>query len=762
MRFLFWLVALILAAQPVLAQPIPHPSNGRAFEEDIVTRVYIDLPADTLNWILQNVTSDREWHADFVHMHNGQADTVNDVGFRLRGNTSRYSGKKSFKISFNSFTSGGRWEGLKELNLNGEHNDPSMSRARMGWHLLSDVGLSASRSNHVRLYINGDYFGLYANIEHINDDFVERRYGGKAGNLYKCLWPASLAYLSNDPNDYKFTSSGRRAYELKTNKGADDYSDLANFIQVLNQTAIADLPCALEAIFDVNEYLYTLAFEISTGHWDDHANNQNNFYLYQSPEDGLMHFITFDLDNTFGVDWIGQDWTTKNIHAWGKQNNGYPLYDRVTSVPEYQLRLQLFLAAIDAQMSSNAYIARSLGYRDQLLGYVGPDPAYPLDYGYDSLDLYDAWHFPSGGHVKEGIFPFINQRVSNTQNQLISGNADPILWRPRLQGASNQGPIRATVVLLDEATPNSVLLQYRETGTTVWTAVDLYDDGMHGDGAAGDRTYGNGFSVSGSISQLDYRFAAQDVQGQLGQWPCTYATHSLHPFPAIVINEAQSANQNTVYDQNGDDSDWLELYNPSFSSTSLVGLYISDDPSDPDAFHFKGGSLAGQGHTVVWASDDSSLYDNHAPFKLSSGGDWLGLYFKDPSGSFHLLDEVQIPALAPDQSYGRITDGHMQWVVFDQHPTPWQNNAGTFGIPGDLTLDWRAFPNPFREAVWIDHESDLYKDVHLRITSALGQTVYEGDQQLPYRWEGAGPGLYYIEIYSGIHLTQTLTVIQVP
>ena len=757
------MMAGLMVSFAAFAQPIPHPNNGRAFEEAFVPRVYMTLPADTMAWILQNVTSDREWHAQFVHVHNGQADTMHDVGFRLRGNTSRYSGKKSFKVSFNSFTPGTRWEGLKELNLNGEHNDPSMNRARIGWHLLSDLGLSASRTSHVRLYINGDYYGLYANVEHINDDFVERRYGGKAGNLYKCLWPATLEYLSNDPNDYKFTSSGRRAYELKTNEAADDYSDLAHFIQVLNQTPLADLPCALEDVFDVNEYLYTLAVEISIGHWDDHANNKNNFYLYQSPTDGLMHFITYDLDNTFGVDWFNQDWTAKNIHAWGDQNNNYPLYTRITSVPEYQLRLQLFLAEVNAQMASNAFIARSLGYRDQLYSYVGSDPAYPLDYGYDSTDFYDAWHYPSGGHVKKGIFPFINQRVSNTQNQFISGNADPVLWRPRLVGASNQGPIHATVVLLDESTPTSVLVQYRESGSTVWTSVDLYDDGLHGDGAAGDRTYGNSFSVSGSVNQIDYRFAAQDVQGQLGQWPCTYATHSLHPFPAIVLNEAQSANQNTVYDQNGDDSDWLELYNLSSSSTSLVGLTLSDDPTQAGAFRFKSGSIAGNGHQVVWSSDDSTQYANHAAFKLSSGGDWLGLYFRDSAGTYHLLDEVQIPALAPDQSYGRFTDGHPQWVVFDQHPTPYVANAGALSQPEDLATDFYASPNPFVGGTWISGETqDFPSLLSLRIVNAQGQLVHsEQGVEWPYFWAGtATPGLYWIQVWDGDQLIETLTVAQ--
>ncbi|MEJ6738574.1 MAG: CotH kinase family protein [Cryomorphaceae bacterium] len=759
MKFYFSFLLTFLAWH-TSAQPIPHPSNGRPFEEAIVPRVYITLPADTLNWIFQNVQSDKEWHAEFVHMHYGLADTVQDVGFRLRGNTSRNSGKKSFKISFNSFQSGARWEGLKDLNLNSEHNDPSISRARIGWHLLSDLGLAASRVSPVRLYINGDFYGLYANVEHINDDYVERRYGGKAGNLYKCLYPAPLTYISSNPNDYKFVSGGRRAYDLKTNTTADDYSDLAQFISVLNQTSTADLPCALEAIFDVNEYLYTLAVEIAIGHWDNHANNQNNFYLYHSNTDGLMHYLAFDLDNTLGVDWFNQDWTSKNIHNWGATSN-YPLYSRLSSIPEYALRLQLFLEEIHQRILSNDFMGRSIHFRDQQLNYIAEDVYYGNDYGYDSTDFHEAWHNAAGGHVKKGIQPFLAQRASYSQTQFISGNADPVLWRPRLLGASNQAPIHATVVVFDEAVPSSVLLQYRASGTTLWTSVDLYDDGLHGDGDAGDRTYGNQFSVSGIATTVDYRFAAQDTQGQLGTWPCTYSTHLLHPFPAVVINEAQSANQNTLNDQNGDDSDWLELYNLSNTSTSLLGLYLSDDPTDPDAYPFTGGSMAGNGHRLIWASGDTTLYADHAPFKLSSGGDWLGLYFKDSSGTFHLLDEVHIPALAPDYSYGRYTDGHPQWVVFAAHPTPNQPNAGSFSdveIDGDAV---HAYPNPFAEGIWIA-SSQNENTLDLVMTNATGQVVHRYQGPSPYYWSGMLPGMYWIQLLEGHGDVQHLPVIKMP
>ena len=43
-------------------------------------------------------------------------------------------GQKSFKVSFNTFTQGASWNGLEKLNLNGNHNDPSMLRARMVWN----------------------------------------------------------------------------------------------------------------------------------------------------------------------------------------------------------------------------------------------------------------------------------------------------------------------------------------------------------------------------------------------------------------------------------------------------------------------------------------------------------------------------------------------------------------------------------------------------------------------------------------------------
>ncbi|MBK6621043.1 MAG: CotH kinase family protein [Saprospirales bacterium] len=218
----------------------PFPDLAPVFKDDVIPRIDILIPPDSLDIMLEsgNEQSNYHWHGTFLFDNGTMKDTVENIGFRLRGNTSRYADKKSFKVSFNTYETGRQWEGLEKLNLNGEHNDPTVARSKICWDLLRSMKVPASRSNHVDLYINGDFYGLYINVEHVDDEFVQLRFGNDEGNLYKCTYPADLVYKGANPNLYKETFNGRRAYELTTNEDVDDYSDLAHFIDVLNNTPL--------------------------------------------------------------------------------------------------------------------------------------------------------------------------------------------------------------------------------------------------------------------------------------------------------------------------------------------------------------------------------------------------------------------------------------------------------------------------------------------------------------------------------------------
>ena len=71
------------------------------------------------------------------------------------------------------------------------------------------------------LYINEEYRGLYINVEHVDEEFLKKRFKHDHGNLWKCTYPADLADLGDNPESYKFTPSWngeQRVYELKTNE----------------------------------------------------------------------------------------------------------------------------------------------------------------------------------------------------------------------------------------------------------------------------------------------------------------------------------------------------------------------------------------------------------------------------------------------------------------------------------------------------------------------------------------------------------------
>ena len=196
-----------------------------------------------------SLESNNEYPAYFIYETSTFTDTIDSVGFRLRGNTSRYAGKKSFKLSMNTFIQGRKWHGLEKINLNGEHNDPSILRSYLSANLLQTSNLPVARNSYVKLFINDEYKGLYFNTEHIDEQFIQTRFpNDDTGNLYKASWGASLNYLGTNPTSYS------SLYELKTNSATNDITGLINFLSVLNNTSNSDFPCAIQTVFDVDAY----------------------------------------------------------------------------------------------------------------------------------------------------------------------------------------------------------------------------------------------------------------------------------------------------------------------------------------------------------------------------------------------------------------------------------------------------------------------------------------------------------------------------
>ncbi|MDP2362886.1 MAG: CotH kinase family protein, partial [Ignavibacteria bacterium] len=241
-RFFNFRISVLLSFLISISIYSQQNQSWKLYDDSQVARVDITIDPAAIIWLYQNVQIDSEFVASF-HFQNGYInETVDSIGFRLRGNTSRYSQKKSFKVSFNTFISGREFYGVDKLNLNGEHNDPSIIRSKLCFDHFQSIGLNASRANHVEVYINGQYYGLYISVEHIDDEFLNKNFADDSGNLWKCLYPADLNFLGDDPNIYKnLIENGRPVYELKSNEEVGDYSKLAKFINILNNTPLVSL-----------------------------------------------------------------------------------------------------------------------------------------------------------------------------------------------------------------------------------------------------------------------------------------------------------------------------------------------------------------------------------------------------------------------------------------------------------------------------------------------------------------------------------------
>ncbi len=120
----------------------------------------------------------------------------------------------------------------------------------------------------------------------------------------------------------------------------------------------------------------------------------------------------------------------------------------------------------------------------------------------------------------------------------------------------------------------------------------------------------------------------------------------------VLITEFVASNKNGLRDEDGDASDWVELYNDGPAAVDLSGWSLTDDPLAPDKWLFPAVTLEPRGFLIVFASDkDRALAGAplHASFKLAASGGYLGLY--QPSGA--LAHEYNpYPAQYEDKPYG--------------------------------------------------------------------------------------------------------------
>lgn len=245
--------------------------------------------------------------ADLVLTDETGTSSFTDVGVRLKGNSSynHPNDKKSFKIDFNEYVSGQKYDGLKKLNFGNCFKDPSMMRDKVFFDVSRAADVPAPRSNFANVYMNGTLKGFYTVIEQIDDQFLDWKILDDDGNLFKAGdnfggGPAG----GGNPADLKYygtaQSSYEARYELKTNEDVNDWTDLIDFIDFINNSSAADFEAGIANKIELQEYLRSAALDNLFSNLDSYTGSARNYYLYHNSTTDKWQWIKWDGNESFG------------------------------------------------------------------------------------------------------------------------------------------------------------------------------------------------------------------------------------------------------------------------------------------------------------------------------------------------------------------------------------------------------------------------------------------------------------------------------
>lgn len=143
----------------------------------------------------------------------------------------------------------------------------------------------------------------------------------------------------------------------------------------------------------------------------------------------------------------------------------------------------------------------------------------------------------------------------------------------------------------------------------------------------------------------------------------------------LVINELMAAPRSGLRDEDGELSDWVELYNTGDEMISLSSLFLSDNPQRPNKWPFPEDAYIGPGgYYLVFCSGKDRVNPSgypHTNFSLAAEGETITL----SNRVGQLIDRVTFQTLPADQSYGRVPNTD-QWQVFTVGTPGAPNTAG--------------------------------------------------------------------------------------
>ena len=676
------------------------------------------------------------------------------VGVKYKGNSTYSSNqvKNPFHIELDTYKDQD-YQDYTDIKLSNVAKDPSFLREVLSYTIIRPY-MDTPLSNYANVYVNGSLIGLYSNSESISKRFVDKRFDSKSNTFVKCNPPAGAGPQSNDfPNLVYMGEDSTNyydAYELKSDFGWNELIDLCDTLS--NHTD------AVEEILDVDRALWMLALNNVMVNLDSYIGGfTQNYYLYRD-DNGRFIPIIWDLNESFGrFSMTGASNLNNNAskqqmdHLLHDNDSDFPLIQKLLTNPTYKrMYLAHYKTILLEQFENGSYAETGELYQGLIAESVQNDDNKFFTYNNFLANL-DSDVGGGGGGPGGGSTIGITTLMDARTNYLLGLN-DFTQVEPSIDNIefSTESPLINESITVSASIENAdqVFLGTRADRNDVFQKVEMFDDGMHNDGAANDGIYGADFVIQQALTQF-FIYAENDDIGKFSPQRAEYEYHelvaSITSLEAgdLVINEFMASNDETVADQDGEFDDWIELYNNSNDAIDLEGYFLSDNPENFLKWTFPEGASIGAGeYLIIWADEDGEQEGLHCSFKLSASGEVI--FLADPTGE--IIDEVSFGMQESDISYGRFPNGTGDFQTMN--PTFNAENDGTVSVLDNKfdSFDLSLYPNPAFDEISISTEERL-SDIRIYNTSGqLIKVVSNAENATKIDVADLPTGMYFVKV----------------
>ncbi|MBN3034794.1 MAG: CotH kinase family protein [Bacteroidales bacterium] len=722
------------------------------YDESTIDTIFLEFSQPNYWSLLQsNYQSQTNIPATLVY----KGVVYDSVGVRFKGQTSyqqtQWSQKKSFSIETDYYIDDQNVEGYETLNLNNGFNDPSFIREVLYNNLCRDH-IANVKSGYVVLYINGESWGLYPNVQQLNREHVaewflddeatrwrcEKTGGGGPGGMFGAGF-CSLNYLGMDTNAYK------PYYKLRAAFKEYPWDDLVHVCDVLNNSASGILVDTLNTCMDVDGSLWYIAHESIFCDDDGYIN-----------KGGMDYFAYFDVTTgrLIPIEYDGNECMHLNMaNSWSPFKNAYnPDFALLYVLLNHSGMRQRYLAHYRTILTQSLDQSMITGKID---AYAALIDQYVQD---DTKKLYSYNQFLNEINVLKNFFQNRNNYLWNNAEVNTQGlSVADVAWL--VDGVAYAAPDNTQEVTVNASVSGNLGIHavnlYFGTGFMgSFENTEMFDDGQHEDGAAGDGVFGAFIPPHNSAEYV--RFYVEAIAGNTahtitcepaGAEHDVYICQVAYAFAPedVVINELMADNQTTVTDEFGEYEDWIEFYNKGPVTLDLSGYYLSDKEDDLTKWSFPDSTcLEPDSYLIVWADEDGPQGEMHCNFKLSASGEALIL----TNPNLEIVDSLTFGQQITDMGLARVPNGTGPFII--QEPTFAANNEITIGLENDLLNPaFYFFPNPASNELYFMNESSQTCEVN--IFNILGQQV----RQLQVRDKsildvtGWHEGIYFVQSAAG-------------